>query len=64
MPWALSFSFSRAILLPALAIWRGKEENKTPAQLELCYRAKCSSDARWGEYDFSVKPERDPDIFK
>jgi fructose-bisphosphate aldolase class I len=57
-PWALAFSFSRAIQLPALEIWQGKEENKVFAQQELLYRAKCNSEARWGEYDFVVEPIR------
>jgi len=64
IPWALTFSFSRAIQLPALEIWKGKEENAIPAQQELCYQAKCNSDARWGEFDFAVKPEREPGSFK
>ena len=63
-PWALTFSFSRAIQLPALEVWKGKEENKIPAQQELCYRAKCCSDARWGNYAFAVEPEKEPGIFK
>ncbi len=63
IPWALTFSFSRAIQLPVLEIWKGKEENKIPAQQELCYRAKGNSDARWGQFDFAVEPEREPDIF-
>ena len=63
-PWSLTFSFSRAIQLPVLAIWKGRQENIIPAQLELCYRAKGNSDARWGVYDFAVMPEADPGIFK
>jgi fructose-bisphosphate aldolase class I len=63
-PWALTFSFSRAIQLPVLDIWKGKEENRVAAQTELLYRAKGNSDARWGEYDFAVMPERAPGIFK
>jgi fructose-bisphosphate aldolase class I len=55
-PWALTFSFSRAIQLPALEIWKGREENKVAAQQELLYRAKCNSEARWGDYGFAVVP--------
>ena len=58
MPWALAFSFSRAIQLPALTIWKGKKENASAAQQELCYQAKSNSDACRGEYDFTRKPER------
>ena len=59
LPWALTFSFSRAIQLPALEIWKGIKENKVPAQEELLYRAKCNSMARRGEYDLAVVPVPD-----
>ncbi|MBA3827664.1 MAG: fructose-bisphosphate aldolase class I [Taibaiella sp.] len=50
LPWALTFSFSRALQLPALEIWKGKDENRLAAQQALLYRAKCNSAARMGEY--------------
>jgi fructose-bisphosphate aldolase class I len=50
MPWALTFSFSRAIQQPALEIWKGKETNVTAAQKALYHRARCNSAARRGEY--------------
>src|SRR5208337_3257313 len=34
-PWALAFSFARAIQQPALEIWRGDEENVVAAQQAL-----------------------------
>jgi fructose-bisphosphate aldolase class I len=49
-PWALSFSFARAIQQPALEIWQGKEANTHAAQQALYHRAKCNHDARRGEY--------------
>lgn len=48
--WALTFSFSRAIQMPAIEIWKGKKENVIAAQQELLYWAKCNSDARWGQF--------------
>lgn len=48
LPWALTFSFSRAIQMPAIEIWKGMKENVISAQQELLYWAKCNSDARWG----------------
>jgi fructose-bisphosphate aldolase class I len=51
LPWALTFSFARAIQLPALEIWHGDEANVGKAQQALSHRAKCSSAARRGEYD-------------
>lgn len=49
-PWALSFSFARAIQQPSLKIWLGKEENVLRAQQALYHRAQCNSLARRGEY--------------
>ena len=49
-PWALAFSFARAIQQPAWEIWQGKEANVVAAQQALLHRAKCNRDARRGEY--------------
>jgi fructose-bisphosphate aldolase class I len=51
LPWALSFSFGRAIQQPALGIWGGEEANTIAAQQALHHRAECSGAARAGEYD-------------
>jgi len=50
LPWALAFSFARAIQQPALEIWRGDESNVVPAQQALVHRACCNRAARRGEY--------------
>ena len=50
MPWALTFSFSRAVQQPALETWAGKDENVASAQKALYHRAKCNSAARRGDY--------------
>jgi fructose-bisphosphate aldolase class I len=50
LPWALAFSFARAIQQPALEIWHGKETNVPEAQQALYHRAKCNQAARRGEY--------------
>ena len=50
IPWALSFSFARAIQQPAMEIWHGEEANVIAAQQALYYRAKCNQAARRGEY--------------
>jgi fructose-bisphosphate aldolase class I len=55
MPWALTFSFSRAIQQPALEIWQGKEANVPAAQKALYHRAKCNSAARSGEYSSAME---------
>jgi fructose-bisphosphate aldolase class I len=55
LPWALSFSFARAIQQPALEIWQGKEVNILAAQQALYHRAKCNQAARRGEYNSSIE---------
>ncbi len=50
LPWALSFSFARAIQQPALEIWKGHEANVLAAQKALYHRARCNQAARRGEY--------------
>jgi fructose-bisphosphate aldolase, class I len=51
LPWALSFSFARAIQQPALELWQGKAANVARAQRALAHRARCNRAARRGEYD-------------
>jgi len=50
LPWALTFSFARAIQQPALEIWQGKDANVRAAQKALLRRAGCNRAARRGEY--------------
>lgn len=49
-PWELSFSFARALQMPALEVWRGKDDNVTAAQKVFEKRAKLASLARQGKY--------------
>ncbi|MGA9056368.1 MAG: class I fructose-bisphosphate aldolase [Terriglobia bacterium] len=55
VPWALAFSFARAIQQPALEIWQGKEAHVLAAQQALYHRAKCNRAARRGEYNASME---------
>lgn len=50
LPWAVTFSFSRAIQQPALEIWKGQEANVAAAQKALFHRANCNRAARRGDY--------------
>ena len=50
LPWALAFSFARAIQQPAMEIWQGKETNVPQAQKALFEQAECNREARRGEY--------------
>ena len=55
MPWALAFSFARAIQQPALEIWHGEQSNVTAAQKALHHRAMCNRAARCGEYNAAME---------
>ena len=54
-PWALAFSFARAIQQPALEIWRGEAANVPAAQQALFHRANCNRAARRGEYSAAME---------
>jgi fructose-bisphosphate aldolase class I len=58
LPWALSFSFARAIQQPALEIWRGSEANVKAAQEALNHRASCNRAARRGEYSVEMETKK------
>ncbi|EDV93620.1 fructose-bisphosphate aldolase [Drosophila grimshawi] len=49
-PWALTFSFGRALQASALRSWGGKKDNINVAQIELIKRAKANSLASIGKY--------------
>jgi fructose-bisphosphate aldolase, class I len=50
LPWAVAFSYARAIQQPALELWHGDESKDAAAQQALVYRANCNRLARRGEY--------------
>jgi fructose-bisphosphate aldolase class I len=55
LPWALTFSFSRAIQQPALEVWMGLDANVPAAQRALYHRAHCNQAARRGEYSAAME---------
>jgi fructose-bisphosphate aldolase class I len=55
LPWAVAFSFARAIQQPALELWKGKDENVVAAQHALYHRARCNRAARRGEYEAAME---------
>jgi fructose-bisphosphate aldolase class I len=55
LPWALAFSFARAIQQPALEIWDGEEANILAAQQALYHRANCNRAARRGKYSVDME---------
>jgi fructose-bisphosphate aldolase class I len=62
LPWALTFSFARAIQQPALELWKGAEAEVPAAQRALYHRATCNRAARRGEYDSSMEKATRSDI--
>ena len=57
LPWALAFSFGRAIQQPALGIWHGDKSNVPAAQEALYHRAVCNRAARLGQYNPDVESD-------
>ena len=55
LPWALAFSYARAIQQPALEIWQGEEAHVLAAQQALVHRARCNRAARRGEYNAAME---------
>ncbi len=55
LPWALAFSFARALHQPALEIWQGEENNVLAAQQALYHRARCNWAARRGAYNAAME---------
>lgn len=53
-PWALSFSYGRALQASVLKAWAGKKENVTTAQAEFLKRAKANGLATVGQYKGDV----------
>jgi fructose-bisphosphate aldolase class I len=59
MPWALTFSYSRAVQQPALEIWKGEEANVAAAQRALVHKTACNSAARRGLYTADMEKNID-----
>ncbi len=57
LPWALAFSFGRAIQQPALEIWHGDKARVLAAQQALHHRAMCNRAARRGEYNAAMETQ-------
>jgi fructose-bisphosphate aldolase class I len=55
LPWALAFSYARAIQQPALEIWQGEDAHVSAAQQALFHRAICNRAARCGEYNAAME---------
>ena len=56
-PWALTFSYGRALQQTAMQIWAGEDQNIEAAQKAIYKRAKLNSAACTGTYDISLEKE-------
>jgi len=56
-PWAISFSYGRALQAPAIKAWGGKAENVEAGQRAYYHRAKMNSAARTGTYAPAMEQE-------
>lgn len=57
LPWALTYSFARAIQQPAMEIWHGEDAKVSAAQEALLHRAQCARAARRGEYTAAMEKQ-------
>ena len=54
-PWALTFSYGRALQDPALSAWGGDPANSGAAQTALLRRARCNAAAQGGRYTSAME---------
>ncbi|KJE91959.1 fructose-bisphosphate aldolase class-I [Capsaspora owczarzaki ATCC 30864] len=62
-PWALSFSYGRALQHTVLKTWKGDKANVAAAQQALLKRAKANSDATLGKYQGSTDASASEKLF-
>jgi fructose-bisphosphate aldolase class I len=55
LPWALSFSYGRALQDPAMQAWRGQAANAAAVQRALLHRARLNGAARRGQYSAAME---------
>lgn len=55
LPWALTFSYGRALQAAALKAWGGKSENVAAAQAAFAHRARMNGLAAKGEWSASLE---------
>ena len=57
-PWALGFSYARALQAPAVKAWRGEARKVSAGQQAFYHRARCNSAARAGHYTAELEQAR------
>ena len=62
-PWALTFSYGRALQASTIKAWAGKEDNVAAAQAVFIKRAKANSEAQLGKYTGSTDGSGSESLF-
>jgi len=62
-PWALTFSFSRAMQSSCIKMWGGKPENVAAAQAQLLARAQANGEASVGKYVPGSQPSTEESLY-
>merc|ERR1712176_1670830 len=62
-PWALTFSFSRAMQSSCIKIWNGEADKKVEAQKQLLARAQANSEASVGKYVPGSQPSIEESLY-
>ena len=57
LPWALTFSYGRALQQTAMKTWKGESANVEAAQNALLWRAKCNGSAALGKYSEAMEKQ-------
>ena len=57
LPWALTFSYGRALQQTAMQVWKGDSANVHTAQQALLWRAKCNGSAALGKYTDAMESQ-------
>lgn len=55
LPWALTFSYGRALQASALKAWGGKPENVSAGQAAFAHRARMNSLAAVGKWNKALE---------
>ena len=63
-PWALTFSFGRALQNSAIKAWNGKDENVEAGQKAFLTRAKANSQAQLGKYGGSADKTANESLYE
>ncbi len=57
LPWALTFSYGRALQQTSMQTWKGEDANVAAAQQAILWRAKCNGSAALGKYSDAMEKQ-------